>query len=358
MKHLVITGGHHNSALVIAKACKKRGYKVSWIGHRQAAAGDSSPSAEYQEVSAAKIPFHELRAGKLSKSTQLKEILRIPLGIIRGVLLLRRLRPTAILSFGGYIGFAVATAGWLLGVPLYVHEQTVIAGKSNQLISRLARRIFLTWESSWPYFPQDKSVVVGLPLRDSILKPSHINYFENKLPTIAVLGGKQGSHALNLCIAEHLDKLLTEFNIIHQTGTNTVTSDYAHAVARRKSLDSKLAKRYIVRGYIGEDEIGTVLGSVDLYVGRSGAHITYELGILGVPSVLIPYMYTHRAEQWQNAEVLAGAGSGVILAESELTYRSLTNAIHQLQSKETSPLNLPRNAKQQIVTALDKDLKR
>jgi UDP-N-acetylglucosamine--N-acetylmuramyl-(pentapeptide) pyrophosphoryl-undecaprenol N-acetylglucosamine transferase len=155
MSTIVITGGHHNSALVVAQEFKAYGWKVVWIGHRYSARGDTHDSAEYTEVIASKIPFHDLVAGKLTAN--LRELIRFPQGIYRAYAILRRAKPSAILSFGGYLGGTVALAGKILGIPIYLHEQTVTAGRANKLIGKLARTVYLTWPESAKYFAQSKS---------------------------------------------------------------------------------------------------------------------------------------------------------------------------------------------------------
>lgn len=356
MKHIIITGGHHNSALVVARELKKRGHKVSWIGHLHTAKGDTAYSAEYSEVSSSHIPFYALQAGKLGGSAGLGNLYEIPLGLLRALRLIHFLKPSAILSFGGYLGASTGLAGVLLGKPLYLHEQTVVAGKANKFLSRFASQVFLTWPSSSQFFPARKSITVGLPLRPSLLTPSRISYFDNDLPTIVALGGKQGSHALNVSLEKHLPQILANYNLIHQTGASTVTRDFERAVKNRHHLSKNLARRYLVHSYIGEEEIGTVLASSDIYVGRSGAHITYELGLLGLPSILVPYLYTHEKEQLQNARYLSQAGLGQILLESDLTWDSLEPMLKRASQFTKKPLALPRNATTRLVDFLLKDL--
>lgn len=357
MIHVVVTGGHHNSALVVASELVHRRVKVSWVGHIQAASGDLSPSAEYLEVTAAKIPFYNLVAGKLNRATTLRDLLLLPTGLLRAYRLLRRQRPNAILSFGGYLGASCALAGWLLRIPIYLHEQTVVAGKANLLTSRLAKRIFLTWDSSKRFFPLHKSRVVGLPLRPSLLSPSRLDYFDNSLPTVVILGGKLGSHALNSAVLTSLTPLLSHYNLIHQTGTNTTTGDLARANALRSALPPSLASRYIVRGYIGQEEIGSVLGSSDCYLGRAGAHITYELALLGLPAVLVPYLLTHQEEQLANAKFLELQGIAEILPEVELNKQTLLASLGRRLLSHPKPLHLPRDAAKTIATEIITDLK-
>ncbi len=349
MSTFVITGGHHNSALVVAKELKSRGHKVVWIGHRYSSRGDTVDSAEYIEVTAAKIPFHDLTAGKLVLN--LKEFIRFPLGLAKSYELLKAIAPRAIISFGGYIGGTVALSGKALGIPIFLHEQTVTAGRANKLIGKLSKRIYLTWAESAKYFDKKKTLVVGLPLRDNILLGTAKQLFTRRKPTILVMGGKQGAHALNHFVFSHLTELLKDFNIVHQTGTSSLTGDYEKALAYQNELGS-LTDCYLPLGYIGENEIGHYLYSADYYLGRSGAHICYELGVTAIPSILVPLMSTHDHEQHKNASILEKSGIGIILPQTELTFPHLIDKIKTLKKLSGRPMKLPKNASKVMVDSI------
>lgn len=354
MHTIVITGGHHNSALVVAQELKLRGYKVVWLGHRYSSRGDTTDSAEYIEVKAAGIPFHDLAAAKLVLDIQ--EFLRFPRGLSQTLTLLRKIRPTAILSFGGYLGGTVAMVGKMLNIPIYLHEQTVTAGRANKLIGSLARKVYLTWPDSAKYFDVSKTMVVGLPLRQGILTAKPKSFFTRRRPTLLIMGGKQGAHALNQFVFTHLEALVAEFNLLHQTGTSSQTHDYEHALSLQNGLRS-LADSYLPAGYITESEIGSYLGSSDLYFGRSGAHITYELGVLGLRSILVPLMSTHDHEQHKNAQILVDAKQAVILAQSQLSYDHFRQSVDRVKALKPKPLSLANNAADLLVNDLLIELK-
>ena len=350
MKKIVITGGHHNSALVVAEELRRRGVEVIWIGHRQAAAGDTNDSAEYREVTAAGFPFVILEAGKLSFDGGVANLIRLPAGFIHAYYLVQKQHPDAILSFGGYLGASVAAAAWVQGIPVYLHEQTVVSGKANRFASHFARRVYLTWESSRVYFPREKSLVVGLPIRTGFLK-KHVAP-RRKYPRLLILCGKQGSHVINTFIYNNLTKLLESYDIVHQTGTSSVTGDWERAQKLKRQLPRELAVRYHPAGYIGEAEIAATLATADMVIGRSGAHTTYELGLLGKRSVLIPFLATTREEQLQNAKYLAEKGIAVILNQSDLTMHNFRLALTAASKLSPSPLPLRSDAASRLVSDL------
>jgi UDP-N-acetylglucosamine--N-acetylmuramyl-(pentapeptide) pyrophosphoryl-undecaprenol N-acetylglucosamine transferase len=169
------------------------------------------------------------------------------------------------------------------------------------------------------------------------------------------MGGKQGAHALNQFIFAHLRDLLTNFNVIHQTGINSVTQDYSQSLALQNTLGS-LGDCYMSMGYISEAEIGTYLHSADLYLGRSGAHITYELGVVGLPAILVPLMSTHDHEQHKNAGILVKAKLGVIVPQSELSYPNFIQSISDLKQQKPRPLGLAKDATDRLVKSFISEL--
>ncbi len=353
MHTIVITGGHHNSALVVAQELIKRGHKIVWIGHQRSSQGDRADSAEYLEVTSSGIPFHNLVAARLIPN--LRQLLLFPLGLIRSFYLLNKIKPAAILSFGGYLGGSVGLCGKMLGIPIYLHEQTVSAGRANKLIGSLSKRIYLTWPDSAKYFPPGKTLVIGLPLRPTLLTAQPKQLFSRHRPTLLVMGGKQGAHVLNQFIFAHLCDLLSHFNLIHQTGTNSQTGDYGHAQALQNSLGS-LADCYLPLGYITQSEIGSYLRSSEFYFGRSGAHICYELSVLGLPSILVPFMATHDHEQHKNAQVLVKAKLAIILPQSELSLPHFLTQLKELKKLPHQALSLPLDAASRLVDTLLADL--
>src|SRR3989344_2858292 len=153
-KTILFTGGHHNSALVLALALAKQGHHLAWIGHKFTMRGNKALSAEYQEVTQAGLPFYELKAGKFYHKTNPMEFLKIALGFVQAFIYLLQIRPQLIVSFGGYLSVPVVICGWLLGIPSVTHEQTVTAGWANRAITPFVKQIFLTHSSSLSNYPR------------------------------------------------------------------------------------------------------------------------------------------------------------------------------------------------------------
>lgn len=307
---IVVCGGHHNSALVVAEALRGKGHKIYWFGHKYSMIGDKNPSAEYLEVTEKSFPFIEIQAGKIQpRFNFFKNLIRIPTGFWQSFALLQEIKPDLIFSFGGYLALPVAYCGYLLRIPVITHEQTTVSGVANKLIAKIARRVFISFPDSADYFPKEKTVLTGLPVRSEIFKSSK-KLFNNHKKTIYITGGKQGSHIINQAVFEILPRLLETFNVIHQCGSTTLFGDFEKA----KKIKNE---NYLVQDYFFGDEIGAVFYTADFVISRAGAHTVYELMVLKKPALLIPISWSKQNEQQKNAQFLKSLGLAEILFQDD-----------------------------------------
>ena len=331
MKPLIaFTGGHHNSALEVAKILQKEGYPIIWIGHKFNFKGDKSLSAEYQEVTRANLRFLELKAGRFYKKFDLLESIKIAFGFLQSFIYLVKYRPKLIFSSGGYLSVPVVIVGWFLGIPSITHEQTVVAGWANKAISPFVKKILLTHKSSLPNYPKDKSIVVGLPIRKELVDKKYTKKFDPKM--IYFSCGKQGSHVINKALFPIIPKLVEHFTVVHQTGASTLTKDSDRARRIKEKLGD-YKDRYIFSPYFFNEDVATYLRSASVVVGRAGAHSVYELMVLGKKAVLIPISWVSHNEQYLNAKLAEKEIGSTILEEKDLTSDSLYKAIVDLIKK-------------------------
>lgn len=356
---IVFCGGHHNSALVVAEELIKKNHEIFWFGHKYSMFGDKNPCAEYLEVTQKNIPFFELKAGKWQTSSRFwHNFLRLPLGFFQSLKLLLRLRPDLIVSFGGYLALPVAVVGFLLGIPVVTHEQTVVSGRANRIIAKIAQKVFVSYPFSVKYFSSKKVVYTGLPLRKEIFKKGE-KIFDNGKMTIYVTGGKQGSHLINQAIFSILPELLSQYNVIHQCGSVSLFNDIETANALKNKLDVP-TDGYLVKEYFSPDEIGKIYRSADFVVSRAGAHTVYELFTLKKPAILIPITWSSQGEQKKNADFLGEVGLALLLPESKVKEGKLLETIisfgQNLNSykikKEINPP--PINAAERVVDEIGK----
>ena len=346
---LIFTGGHHTSALAVAITLQRQGWHIIWFGHRYSMWGDTSDSGEYREVMAAKIKFVDLKAGKFHRTTNLRQLILIPVGFIQAFIILRQLKfrlksdLKGIVSFGGYLAVPVVITGWLLGIPVITHEQTVTAGYANRVIALFAKKIALSWPTSLALYPKTKSFLTGLPLRPEILRiKSSTNNPRADLKTILVIGGKQGAHTLNQVVFTSLPQLITKYRIVHQTGSSSVHADYQQAL----SLQSP---NYTPYDYLFPKEFAAALAQADVVVSRSGAHSVYEYGFLGKRCVLVPIPRSSHQEQMKNAQILVNHGLAILVPQDTLSPRSLLTAIHQAEKLTSAPLSIPADGQEKLI---------
>ena len=349
---LIITGGHHTSALPVINTIQKDHPEtaIHWIGHRHSLKGNKADTLEYKQITSLGIPFYELQAGKFYKTYDPIRLLKIPFGFFQAFYLLLKVRPDVILSFGGYLAVPVVLAAWVLRIPSITHEQTVVIGHANKLISKFAKKLLISWKASAKFFPPKKTVFTGLPLRENIfMSQSNTFNIANDLPTVYITTGKSGSKIINNVVKETLRELLQFCNIIHQCGEHSLYNYFQELGAEYERIKNDSKGQCFLKTYVLENEIGEVLTKADLIVSRAGAHTISEILALEKPSVLIPIPWVSHNEQYKNAKLIESKGLGKIINEKELSKESLLTTIKE------SLENLPANASSKTTTLIVRD---
>jgi UDP-N-acetylglucosamine--N-acetylmuramyl-(pentapeptide) pyrophosphoryl-undecaprenol N-acetylglucosamine transferase len=332
---ILITGGHMTPALAVMQELRSRGFKdFVWVGHKFNQTNATVPSPEYQTLTAVgDVKFIDLAAGKLVRSWRinakqlvlaLKNLAKIPWGMIQGLQILLQEKPAIVISFGGYIALPMVFWAKLLGIKAVTHEQTIITGLSNRILSTLADKIFISWPSSAAFYPAAKTLLTGNPLRPEIfqVQSNEIN-FNNNLPTIYITGGNQGAVILNRAVFGALPEILQWANVIHQTGSAAESQSMLAAL----SFPAELGARYFHAEYVFPNMIGEVFAKSTLMVARAGANTVCEAIALTKPTIFVPIPWVTQNEQHLNAEYAMGLGLAIILAQKDLTSESLIAAL-------------------------------
>jgi UDP-N-acetylglucosamine--N-acetylmuramyl-(pentapeptide) pyrophosphoryl-undecaprenol N-acetylglucosamine transferase len=320
---IVVIGGHITPALATMDALTKMRDDIQFyfFGRKSTREGDTAVSAEYQLITKRKIPFYEIKTGRLQRSfTQhtIPSLFKIPHGLIQSFYYLREIKPDVIVSYGGYVAVPVAIAGWILRIPVVTHEQTLIPGLANKIVARLSKRVALSFEETKKFYPFAHTIVVGNPIRAEIFEPKGVfKLHHHEKPVIYVTGGNQGAHKLNQFIFDNLKELLPRFIIIHQTGNAKLLKDDEISVQLRDRLPERYKSSYYPFSYIGPDAIGDVFAAADVIVGRSGINTICEIIALGKKALLIPV--PQHSEQKFNAEYFKKNGFGEMSIQEELT---------------------------------------
>ena len=336
-------------------------------------------SIEQKRFKDANFQTEYIRAGKLQRTLSLKGILltfRTILAFIDSFKIINRFKPDIIISTGGFVSVPVCIVANLKKIPVYLHEQTAAVGLSNRIVSKFAKKIFITFKESFDYLPKEKTLHTGNIIRKSIfektgrgdiVKPlKEMIEVQERYPIIYISGGGQGSHIINTTIREILPMLLQDFQVILQTGDNKKHKDFDLAINNKKKLSDEQKQRFLPVKYVQDSEIGFLFNNIDMYVGRSGANTAYELGIMKIPSIFIPIPWVTHNEQEKNAQVLVDLGLAEILPEGEFSREKIVLVIKSFWSrwrKQRDSLNIqnleerfPTNATEKILNEI-KELK-
>lgn len=354
---IVIIGGHLTPALSVIEELPADA-EVLYIGRKHTIEGDAAISLEYETISKKNIPFVSLKTGRFQRSLTMHTIpslTKIPFGYFQAIFLLKKFNPDVVLGFGGYVSVPVALAAKTLRIPVVIHEQTLEAGAANVLVSKFAKKICISFETSRKYFPKNKVELTGNPIRKTVFHPAKKIEIEETGPVIFITGGSQGSHAINLLVQGSLTKLLDKFTIVHQTGDSQEFRDFDKLLILKEELNNNKRNKYYLSKFFSPEEIGSILKSADLIVSRAGINTVSELIFLKKPSYLIPIPISQKNEQVKNASYLKSLGLGEIGEQKNLTpesfYKDLNDMIGNINNYKLkdSSKKFPKNAAQKII---------
>ena len=266
------SGGHVFPALAVARRLIELGHEVSYVG--------AEGGMETRLVPEAGVPFHALPAGKYNRNTlQPREAWKALRGLAAARALLRRLKPRVVLSTGGFAGFPLAFVAEIAGVPVVLLEQNATLGLANRWLAPRARRIALAMDVNLPRKLAYKALVTGMPVREERLDAraaKEMLGFDPERPLLLVMGGSQGSRALNRMLPERLEPWLGTWQVLHQTG--------------EQGLEETRARATGWQGYRAEAFVDAVpaWSAADAAVTRAGATTLAEAAYHGVPLLAVP----------------------------------------------------------------------
>jgi len=291
-------------------------------------------------------------SGKLRRSfnpkdwlLNIKDLFKLLIGFFQALFELWRFMPDIIFSKGGYGSVPVMLAALIYAVPTTLHESDSIPGLSNTIFGKLAKKVFVAFKRTTKWFPAQRTIVVGNPIREDLLKDMNSQQAKNILglsekPTLVVLGGSQGAKTLNDLLLDVLPKLLEKVEIIHQTGVNNFqeVKQETKIIANEILEDKDLIKYYHPVPFFYEDatdpyqSLKIILWAADLIVSRAGSGAIFEIAALGKPAILIPLAWASRDHQTQNAYEFNEAGGGLVLESANLTPNIFSQVILDLIS--------------------------
>jgi len=315
------TGGHLFPAVAAAQALRLRQpeSEVLFIGTRRKIDTTSLDAYGFASCS-----IHSYGLKGKSVPDLLKAILALPVSIFQAAAHIRRFRPDVALGVGGYVTGPVMVAAKLMGVPTIIHEQNSVPGLANRKLGKLVNRVCVSLPGSERFFPREKTIMTGNPVRQNILALAREPRAKEGVFTIMILGGSQGAHAVNRLVTEalcnHGKERLPEFTVIHQTGQKD--AEWVEKCYCEAGVKATVAPFF--------RDMAEVYSKADLLVSRAGATTLTELAVLGKPAILVPYPYAADDHQTQNGAYYVDGGGAVQFIEKELSSELLFHTIDGL----------------------------
>lgn len=307
------TGGHLFPGVAVAEELVRRepGIRVVFVGTPRGLESRLVPRAGFELQTLPILPLNGVGFLRM-----LRGLLALPGALLRAALLVRRLRPSAVLGVGGYAGGPVVLVAALLGVRTVILEPNARAGFTNRVLRPFVGRAACAYEETRQSFGR-KGVLTGNPVRGAFPR---IPVKEHHAPfTLLVFGGSQGSRILNRAVLAAIPHLPTaeRLRIVHQTGEAMrpeVIAGYG-AAARPAEVHAFL------------DDMEAQFAEADLVVCRSGATTCAELTVAGKAAVLVPFAGAADDHQRINAQSLCAAGAARMIEEKDLTGEALGRVV-------------------------------
>ena len=327
------TGGHLFPGMAVAEEFLARdpSNEVLFVGTEHGIEARAVPAAGYriELITAAGI------RGK-GIFSQLKGVAMMLYGYALSRKILKSFQPDMVLGVGGYASLPMVLAAKGMQTPRYIHEQNAIPGMTNKLLARFSDRVFITLEESDKFFPKEKTLLTGNPLRRQILNMVAVVRSELSLSVpkpsfrLFVFGGSQGAHAINSAMIAALPRLANlsdRLEICHQTGENDYTE------VRAAYAGSEIPST--VQPFISD--MAAEYHKADLIICRAGATTIAEVTACGKACLFIPFPHAVDDHQRRNAEALLKKQACFMLLEYELSGERLTTMIRDLMNE---PLTL------------------
>jgi UDP-N-acetylglucosamine--N-acetylmuramyl-(pentapeptide) pyrophosphoryl-undecaprenol N-acetylglucosamine transferase len=301
------TGGHIFPAIAIANALKQidPGIEILFVGAKGKMEMEKVPQAGYKIVG--------LDIAGFNRSSLIKNI-SLPLKLIKSFIQVKTVfkdfKPDAAIGVGGYSSFPVLRYAQVKKIPTFIHESNSFAGKSNIMLGKKATKVFTGTDGMEKFFPPDKIIITGNPVRANIVNSTITGWDGKKFfslneakKTVLVVGGSLGAKSINEAIDKHLDQLMDAgLQLIWQTGKN-----YQSSVS--------MGDRVWVNAFINDMEYA--YAAADIVVARAGAMTVAEMCVVKKPVVFVPYPHAAEDHQTVNAQQLVNKNAALMVKDSE-----------------------------------------
>ncbi|MBP6414710.1 MAG: undecaprenyldiphospho-muramoylpentapeptide beta-N-acetylglucosaminyltransferase [Bacteroidia bacterium] len=342
------TGGHIYPAIAIANELKSRfpDSEILFVG--------ASDKMEMQKVPQAGYKIEGLWIAGLQRKVTLQNAMfpfKLMSSLWKSRQIIKKFKPDVVIGTGGFASGPLLQVANSFNIPTVLQEQNSFPGITNKLLSKKANAICVAYDDLERFFPKDKIVFTGNPVRQDVLdienkKQEGINYFKldaNK-KTLLILGGSLGARRVNQLIAKELDFLLESgIQVFWQCG-KLYFEDYKH-------FNDK--ENVQVVSFI--DRMDLIYAATDFVISRAGASSVSELCLVGKPVIFIPSPNVAEDHQTKNAKAIVDKKGAILLKENELNEKFETT-FSDLISNESLQKELSHNIKSLAKPNATKDI--
>lgn len=344
------TGGHIFPAISIANTIKERypDAEILFVGANDRMEMERVPAAGYKIIG---LPVSGFDRG--NPFNNVRVIKRLFKSLRMAKKLIRDFKPDIVVGVGGYASGPTLWSAASLGIPTLIQEQNSYAGVTNKLLAKKARKICVAYEGMEKYFPADKLVLTGNPVRKDLLSnvknllpsqhnpdgsennsdgsqinPDATQFFglSNDKKTLLVIGGSLGARTINQSIWNNLDKLAASgIQVIWQTGRFYYTEAKDH-LKEYPNLPIRCSD-FITR-------MDYAYAAADLVISRAGAGTISELCLLGKPTILVPSPNVAEDHQTKNALALATKKAAILVSDQDAIHTLVPKAIETINNNE------------------------
>ncbi|MGZ5253393.1 MAG: undecaprenyldiphospho-muramoylpentapeptide beta-N-acetylglucosaminyltransferase [Flavitalea sp.] len=320
------TGGHIFPAIAIANAIKKEqpDCEILFIGAKGKMEMEKVPQAGYKIVG--------LDIAGFNRSSLIKNI-GLPYKLVKSFFQVRSqfidFMPDAVIGVGGYSTFPVLKYAQSRGIPTFIHEANSFAGKSNMMLAKNARKIFVSGDGMEKFFPAEKIIISGNPVRESIVQSkvsreeaARFFQLDPSKKTVFVMGGSLGAKSINEAIAQNINAF-NDVQLIWQTG-KLFQSQVKQLVAGKDQIWTSDFLTRMEMGY----------AAADVVVSRAGAMSVAELCVVKKPAVFVPYPFAAEDHQTVNAMQLVNKGAALIVKDNEAMGKLVDVVIGLVNNRE------------------------
>ncbi len=337
MSHAILiagggTGGHVFPGLAVADALTSlANVRVVFGGSPRGIEKDVIPSRGYPlEL----LDIAPLKGGGVKRAA--KGAFTAALATLRAVAIVRRVSPSVVLSVGGYAAGPFAIASVLMGVPLAIMEPNGVLGFTNRVLAPMAKRAYLAWPDLESRVKRGTARIVGVPLRKGF-EPSA--YVTKSTREVLVMGGSQGSEALNERVPRALASLSRKYpglHVVHQTGKDR--DQQVRALYTQVGIQNAVVSPFL-------EDVPARLASADLVIARAGAGTVAEIAAVGRPSILVPFPFAADDHQAKNARALERMGASVCVLQVDATVERLAREVDALLSSDGTRVGMAEAAR-------------